>query len=129
MSEHTQNETLQERDAETMNQRQTVTPPVDIFENESELLLVAELPGVHPDQLEVELEDGELRIFGRRTSTATEGEVLARGFHELDFERRFRLPQTIDGSKVSADLNAGLLTLHLPKHESVRPRRIQVTAG
>lgn len=95
-----------------------VAPPVDIFENENEVLLVADMPGVSRESLSVEIDRNELRIEATRDRRV--GRVSS------DFRRRFTLPDGIDASKVSAQLENGVLRLHLPKSEQVKARRIEV---
>jgi HSP20 family molecular chaperone IbpA len=99
-----------------------VTPPVDIFENAEELLLVADLPGVEPDSLSIQLDPPELRIEGR-SSITKEGE------RTLYYVRRFQVGETIDPNGISAELRNGILNVHLKKGGAHRPRRIEVRAG
>lgn len=102
-------------------------PDVDVYENEAELLLVADLPGVGREDLTIEVDADQLLIEGRRKAKkGADGEELAREFRPLDFRRRFALPEGIDVEKITAQLASGLLTLHLPKSAGVRPRRVEV---
>lgn len=108
--------------------RPVVAPPVDVYENDHELLLVADLPGVDREHLNLRLENEELTIEGR-WSLEEEGSLLAGSFRPMDYRRSFAMPQTIDAEKVSAELKGGVLRVHLPKAEAYRPRQIKVTAG
>lgn len=105
-----------------------VAPNVDIFENENELLLVADLPGVEKDALKINLHNDELRIEATRPMECA-GAVLGCEFRSVDFCRVFSMPTGIDHSTVSADLKNGVLYLHLPKSEEIKPRQITVRAG
>ena len=108
--------------------RPVMMPAVDVYENQDEYLLLADLPGVLPDDLEVQLEKGELSVQGYWGPT-NPGNVLAREFRQLDYRRAFLVPDTIDADAVSATLDDGVLTIHIPKAEAVKPRRIQIRAG
>ncbi len=106
----------------------TVTPSVDIFENDDEILLYADMPGVEKDAIAINLENGSLTINGHRT-VAGDGEAQFEEFGEVEYERAFSVPQGIDINKVKANMNNGVLSLHLPKSEAVKPRQIEVQAG
>jgi len=112
---------------ERIRERHAVTPAVDIYENNTEILLIADVPGVYPDGLNVHLENGELTIEANR-STEMQGAVLVQGYQNLDYLRVFKVPNTIDASKIGAELKNGVLNIHLPKVETLRPRRIEVKA-
>jgi HSP20 family protein len=95
-----------------------LTPAIDIYESEKELLLVADLPCVSPDALTVEVNHPDLKIEGR---------VPAEGRNpERVYSRMFRLDSTVDVTKIEAKLNDGVLKVHLPKSEPYRVRKIQV---
>lgn len=93
--------------------------PVDIYEGENELLLVADLPGVETAGLSVDFEAPELRIQGRRGS----------GGDERVYSRTFRVSEQIDPNSITAELAAGVLKLRLGKAEHTKPRKIEVRAG
>lgn len=100
------------------------SPPVDIFENADEILLVADLPGVAPDGLEVRLDGSELSIRGTQPTSQLESAP-----EPLTFVRAFQVPKTIDPEGVKAELAGGLLRLHLAKSEAAKPRKIKIQAG
>jgi HSP20 family protein len=106
----------------------TTAPPVDVYENDHEILLVAELPGVEPEALQVDLDNGELLVEAPRTAVVN-GSLVESEYGDCRFQRRFALPVGIDAAKVTADLKNGVLELHLPKAEAAKPRRIEVRAG
>ncbi|MCH9681252.1 MAG: Hsp20/alpha crystallin family protein [Deltaproteobacteria bacterium] len=103
-------------------------PAVDIFENDDEFLLVTDLPGVEQEAVELELEQGELTLFARR-EVPREGDSLALHRTLGDFRRVFRIPDRVDATRVQAQLDDGVLKIHLPKAEQLKPRRIAVTAS
>jgi len=109
-------------------QRDTVVPPVDVYENSEELLLVADVPGASHDGIDVQLEKGQLTILAKRGEETAVAAVAAE-YRPRDYFRVFSVPQGIDASKIDAQLNAGVLWLRLPKQESLRPRRIDVKPG
>lgn len=113
---------------ENVEERPIEVPRVDVYENEQELLLVADLPGVTKDALGIRVDQDELVIEGRRTPGPANAPVAAE-FHVADFRRGFRLPRGIDCDHIEAELKAGVLRLHLPKAASLRPRRIQVKSA
>ena len=108
--------------------RPVLMAPVDIYENAEEYRLIADLPGVAQDDLSLDLERGELTLFAKR-SLDREGEVLGADRREGDFRRVFRIPDEVDGSKIEASLEGGVLDVRLPKSERVRPRRISIKAN
>ena len=102
-----------------------VKPPVDIYENEEEILLVADFPGVDPANVDVRLEAGQLDIEGKQVPPKEQADSLP----PVLFARSFRMPDTIDPATVTADLKGGVLTVHLRKSEQAKPKRIRVSAG
>lgn len=98
-----------------------VSPPVDIYENSEEILVVADFPGVPTEALSVRLDGSELVIEG--TQSAPTGGMA---FQPLTFSRVFRVPNTVDPNGISADLSQGVLRVHLTKSEAAKPKRIEV---
>lgn len=92
----------------------SVTPLVDVYENEAEYLLVAELPGIQSEQVELRVEKDVLIL---ETTGADE---------EWEYRRDFRLSDDVAADAVEAKLESGVLELHLPKRAETRPRRISV---
>ncbi len=104
------------------------SPAVDIFENENELVLKADLPAIKPEDIDVQVENQTLTLKGTRKfeQTADKG-----GYHRIErsygnFVRTFTVPTTVDTEKVSADYNHGVLTVRLPKKEAAKPRQVKV---
>ena len=108
-------------------QRGYVSPRVNITETKDGYLLEAEMPGVNKGGLEISLEGNELTLIGRRQENVEGFESLYRESSNRDFHRVFALDPTIDTTKIDAKMENGVLRLHLPKAEQVKPRKIQVT--
>lgn len=108
--------------------RRTITPPVDVFENADEVLVVADVPGVPGDQLDVRVENGTLTLQARSVAD-TGGTALAREYEVADFARSFRIPSGVDAGNISAEAKNGTLHVRLPKIAAVKPRKIAVRAG
>lgn len=113
---------------ERVQQRQRVTPPVDILENHDEILLKADVPGAEKDGVNVRFEKNQLSFeafcpdLDKKASDTTTG----LGF---DYARSFTVPGGVDAERISAELSNGVLTIHLPKQEQLKPRQIAVKAG
>jgi HSP20 family molecular chaperone IbpA len=111
--------------AEQTSARPVVAPAVDIYENEHEYLVLADLPGVSNDGIHIRFEKGELSLYARRDDNqAAQGEP-----HLADYRRLFQIPETVDSEKIDAKLQHGVLHLVLPKASKARPRQIAVRAG
>jgi len=104
-----------------------ITPLANILETHDGYVLEAEMPGVSKEGLEITIENGELVIFGRRSPAPVKGREVYRESRGLDYRRAFELDPSIDSTKISAKIDQGLLRLHLPKAESVKPRKIAVS--
>lgn len=99
-------------------QMHTIAPPVDIYENERELLVIADLPGIAKDQVHIHLEPERLSLEAQRTF----------GEETYQYKRVFTLSPVFDTDKVQAKMDKGVLTLTLPKSPKVIPRQIPVTS-
>ena len=109
-------------------ERQIVfTPPIDIFETEAGLVLLADLPGVSAETLELQVQDNKLTLFGRVTPPVVEhAELLHQEYQVGHFLRSFILSDEVDHEHISAKLNNGVLEVVLPRVQRSEPRRIQV---
>jgi len=94
----------------------TVAPRVDILETGNEFLLVADMPGVKPGEVDLSFEKGELKIRGGRSSQKA----------KTDYERIFTVAETVAADRIEAELKNGVLTVRLPKVEAVKPKKIPV---
>lgn len=106
---------------------QYIAPLVDVSETKDEFVLEADMPGVNKSGIEVLLEGNELTIVGRRPEVATPASYVHRESSGHHYRRAFVLDPGIDASKVQAEINQGVLRVHLPKAEQVKPRRVAVT--
>jgi HSP20 family protein len=102
------------------------TPRVDILEGEHELTLFVDMPGVKPEDVDVRFEKGELVLHGRCKARQQGVRYAFWEYGVGDFYRAFSIGEEIDAEQISAELKHGVLTVHLPKVESAKPRRIQV---
>lgn len=108
--------------------RTFIRPRVDVFENEAEYLLVADVPGAATDAIDVRFEEGELLIEARRADE-TKAKRLAQETRLADYRRAFALPEGVDADKIEATLEKGVLSVHVPKSAATRARRIPVKSA
>jgi len=106
-------------------------PPVDIYEDEHNITIGVELPGVDMKDIDVQVENNTLTIRGERT---LEKDQKEENFHRIErrygsFFRSFALPNTVDTDKVTAESNNGLLEIKLPKRAEAKPKQIKVSVG
>jgi len=115
---------------ETSRNQPFVVPPVDVYENESGITVLADLPGVSRDRLGVRV-DGETLIVEASASTAQpEGMQLIYGEAQYpSYRRQFTLSRELDSSRIEAALKDGVLKLQIPRREEAKPRRIEVRVG
>ena len=107
-----------------------VVPPVDVFENESGITLLADLPGVPRDRLGVRVDGDSLFIEATATSSGPENMELVYGEAQVpSYRREFTLSRELDASRIDAALKDGVLRLTIPRLEEARPRRIEVRVG
>ncbi len=107
--------------------RRVYAPRTDIFETEQALVLLADMPGVLQDDLDITLERRELTIRGRTADAGPEGySPVYREYEGGDYERTFVLSEEIDAEKIEARLKDGVLRLTLPKAGPAQAKRIQV---
>ena len=105
-------------------------PAVDIKEEKDSFLIVADIPGVDPKDIEVHMENGMLTIKGEKESEKKE---QREGYKRVErsfgsFYRRFSLPDSADAEKISAKSNHGVLEVRIGKKEEVQPRKISVNS-
>lgn len=104
------------------------TPAVDIFEQDGNIVLKAELPGVDPKDVEVRVENNVLSLRGERN---IDHEVKRENFHRMErsygtFSRLFTLPTIVDTSKIKAEYKDGVLRVALPQREDAKPKQISI---
>jgi HSP20 family protein len=116
--------------AERTEDRPRFIPRADIFEGRDGLVLILDMPGVDEKQVSVHLENGVLAITGRvEPENLGDRPPLLQEYQVGDFHRSFTLSEEVDPKGIEAELKDGVLRIHLPKVEEVRPRRIPVKAG
>ena len=103
----------------------TLTPRVDVFETEDGFQVIADLPGVTSEDVDIRFENGELTVHGRRTAGHPKKEA-GWEYEATTYFRSFRLSDEIAADRIVAELKNGVLTLKLPKVEAVKPQRIAV---
>jgi HSP20 family protein len=105
------------------------SPAVDIFEQESSITVLADMPGVKAQDLDIDLRENVLTLTGRVSVPEAAGQShVLREYEPGTFFRQFTLGSTIEQSKIDAQLTDGVLRLELPKAEKARPRQIAVRA-
>jgi HSP20 family protein len=107
------------------------SPPVDIFENENELVLKADIPDIKSEDLDIQVENQTLTVKGRRNF---EQQSEKGGYHRIErsygsFVRTFSVPSTVESEKVAANYSNGVLTVTLPKKEAAKPRQVKIGVG
>jgi HSP20 family protein len=111
----------------TRSEETYLSPTVDIYEDEQGLHVMADLPGVNPDGVDVRVEKGVLTIQAQAQHLLTT-EPVHREYALTGFFRQFQLPEEVDTTRIAAQLRNGVLTLDLPRMEAAQPRRIEVRA-
>ncbi len=101
-------------------------PRFDIWETEDEMILYGDMPGVLPENLDIQYEGDQLTIHGKVCPRHDDIKFSYGEYGIGDYHRSFTVTEVVDADKISAELKHGVLTLHLPKSEKVRPRRIEV---
>lgn len=111
----------------------TWAPAVDVSEDNNEISLDVELPGIDPGQVEVSIDNGTLTVRGEKRESRKEKSDGGEGgyYHVIErsygsFVRTFQLPQGIDENQVSADFNNGVLEIRIPKAALPQPKRVEI---
>src|SRR6266404_7642420 len=106
-------------------------PPVDVYEDQHNITLKIEVPGIDDKDIDVRIENSVLTVHGERKFEKEEKEE---NFHRVErqygsFTRSFTLPSTVDSGQVSADYNQGVLKIKLAKKAEAKPKQIKVNVG
>lgn len=113
--------------AETLGDRPLLTPPVDVFENEQEVLICADVPGAAPDNTEIHWnERSGLSLYVKVPATATGRMLSAEAQETCDWYRAFQTPAYVDLDRAESKLKNGILSIHLPKRASAVPRAVRI---
>ncbi len=110
----------------TREEGQTITPPVDIFETPNGLAVIADLPGVEPNMVDVRVENDVLTISGKAESRIP-GNDLNREYELLSYFRQFQLTNHVDQEHIKAEMKQGVLTIEIPRVESAKRKKITVS--
>jgi HSP20 family molecular chaperone IbpA len=111
---------------DTRTQEKFIPPLVDIYETEEGLTVLADLPGVKKEDMDLKVADNILTIQGR-TSHVSKGTPLYKEFELVNFYRQFQVSEEIDQAKINAALKHGVLHLKLPRAEKSKPKQVKVT--
>lgn len=104
--------------------------PVDVSSDDEAYVIRAAVPGLKPDEVDIQIHDDIVLVRGTSKAEEAEGrEYLMRELCPADFERRLQLPEAVNAAKAEATIENGLLTLRLPFAEEAKPKTIKVRAG
>jgi len=112
---------------ENRPRRAMITPAVNISAGPDGYFVELEMPGVKKDGVEITVDGSELTVIGHRQSDIPEGELLYLESTPADYRRTFEVSADVDGSKIEAHMEQGVLKLRLPKREDFKPRKIPIT--
>jgi HSP20 family protein len=106
------------------------TPSLDVYETQEKFVIIMELPGVSPDNVDISVEDSTLMVRGERKFYSEQNEE---SFHRIErrfgeFNRSLTLPSTADAENIRASFDAGVLTIEVPKREEAKPKKITIKA-
>lgn len=107
----------------------TFQPNVDICDRGGEIVIVADLPGGRPGEIDVTFEDGVLSLHAVVPPRDLPGRQLRQEYGIGDYRRSFRLGEGFDASQIAADYRRGVLTIRVPRQAAVRPRKIEVRSA
>lgn len=108
--------------------REPSFPLINTYESKEELLIVAELPGIPKEEVNITMENGTLTLSGERRPSVSDKEAVAlrRERTQGRFEKKIRIPVKVDDAGISASFKDGVLTVKLPKAEEARPKQISI---
>lgn len=107
----------------------TYTLPIDVFETDSGYVLTAPVPGFDPEQVEITYDQGVLTIQAKAEPLQVQGRWIRQERPYGSWYRRLQLPEQVEGDKIAADFDRGLLTVSVPKMAQAKPVRIPVAGG
>ena len=118
-----------EGEATPMQSQDIYLPATDIYERDDAIVLMADMPGVAEQDVDIHLENNVLTLKGATARNEQAGQVMHAEFRPGRYERAFTLSSDIDSEGIKARMKSGVLTLELPKSAKARPRKITVSAG
>ncbi len=107
-------------------QRAELMPPVDIYDEGDKVILIADMPGVNPEALDVRYERGQLMIHGRQEDQRDDGPPVLGEFELGDYRRTFTVGEDIDPAHITAEIKNGVLRINLSKVEARKAQKITV---
>ena len=123
-------EVITKEDMERTRERLCFVPKTDIYETEEEIVIIADVPGVDLNSVDITLENNILTINAYNNPKIPEGyELVYSEYDPGDFQRSFRISNEIDGDRIEAEVRNGALRLRLPKTDSVKIKKIPVASG
>jgi HSP20 family molecular chaperone IbpA len=128
--QETEKRQVAESDAERTRDRLAFVPRADIYSTEDEIVVVADMPGVDENSVDITLENNVLTIDGYVEPAQPEGRSLAYAEYRVgDYQRAFTLSDQIDRDGIEATVKDGVLRLHLPKVTEAKVKKIAIKAG
>ncbi len=118
-----------ENNLDTKNNDRVIFPPVDIYENDSEFVVVADIPGVDKSNIDITINDNKLEINGKISNKNDVDSLRYREFYLQNYYRAFNVGSVIDSNAINATVVNGVLTLKLPKRNEVKPRKIEISVN
>jgi len=112
----------------TREEERFLTPPVDIYETRESLVVVADLPGVEKDTLDINIKDNILTIKAKGKA-ADIGTPIYKEYDLLNYFRQFEMTEEVDQDKITAEFKQGVLTINLQKVQKVQPKQIPVNVA
>ena len=108
------------------------SPSVDVRENQNEVRIDVELPGINPEDVEITTENGVLTVRGEKHTSRKEDDddryhIVERSYGS--FVRSFQLPQGLDENRIEASADNGILSIHIPKSALPQPKKVQIKSG
>jgi len=125
--ELSQKKTIEQTDGEPTREGVMYVPEVDILEDADTITLLADLPGVSKDQLNIDVRDDTLTLTAGIEPSPTHLRPVYQEYELGGYRRRFSLGERVDQENISAKLDNGVLTLVLPKMERVKPRKVEIS--
>lgn len=120
----------QEASRQEQNALPSIRPATDILEKEDGFHIYMDLPGVAKEDLEIDLNENELKVRATAKGLKREGAKEAHmEFAPVEYVRSFTISDEVDRGRIDANLEKGVLELHLPKTEKAKPKRIDITTG
>jgi HSP20 family protein len=114
---------------DTVRSATSFRPNIDIVSAENEVVILADMPGVEPEGIEVKFDRGVLELYAKVIPRNQRRNPLSEEYAVGDFRRAFQLAEEFDGAKTSAEFHDGVLCLRIPKAAVARSQRVQIRAG